>query len=76
MRASIALVVLLMASPAVAQRAVPRTQPAKMSHSVARLTADDLNRIVLLLLRGEDPGVTSERQSAALTNTRRRMGLS
>ena len=76
MRTSIAFVVLLMAGPAVAQRTVPRSSPPEMSRSLVQLTADDLNRIVLMLLRGEDPGLMSEGRSAAITNIRRRMGLS
>jgi hypothetical protein len=40
------------------------------------LTADDLNRIVLMLLRGEDPGITGEGQSTALADIRRRTGRS
>lgn len=76
MRTSVALAVLLMASPAVAQPTVPRASLPVTSRSAALLTSDDLNRIVLLLLRGGPPGVTSQRQSAALVNIRRRMGLS
>jgi hypothetical protein len=76
MRGSIALVVLLMAGPAFAQRTVPRSPPAQTYSYSIRLTADDLNGIVLMLLRGETPGLTSEGRSAALANIRRRMGLS
>ena len=76
MRTFIALVILIMAGPAVAQPTVPRSPPSETSRRSAMITADDLNRMVLLLLRGEDPGITSERQSAALANIRRRMGLS
>jgi hypothetical protein len=75
MRTSIALVVLLMAGPAVAQPTVPRSQPPETSRASARLTADDLNRLVLLLLRGEASGITGEGRSTALANIRRRMGL-
>jgi hypothetical protein len=76
MRTSILLFGLLIAGPAVAQPPVPRPPPPETSRSLIRLTADDLNRIVLMLLRGEDPGITGERQSTALANIRRRMGLS
>ena len=76
MRTSILLFVLLIAGPAVAQPTVQRSPPPQTSRSLVRLTADDLNRIVLMLLRGENPSITTEGQSTALANIRRKMGLS
>ena len=76
MRTPIALVLLLTAGSAVAQPAFQRSPPPETSRRSTPLTAEDLNRMVLMLLRGETPGVTGEGQSAALANIRRWMGLS
>ena len=68
MRTPIALILLLTAGSAVAQPTPGRSPPPETSRRSAPLTAEDLNRMVLMLLHGENPGVTGEGQSAALAN--------